>query len=239
VASKRRVRRPKALEDFERAQEVEDAKLLSVCPRGHALPNRIAGKGRCTVLTCCDDSIAIAAKATAKKRVSAKMKETRADLRARKPERTERSVAIIKKLMPQNLENEEHSEIVAESMEAAREDLIEKGKALGRYAATNAFLGYPEDLKGEDAERFADEKLTELVPVAVMEVERRLKLGDDDQRWQAAQQVLNSTGRGKQERSTPSTPAIIVQISGGDASQMTPWRASAQTVEGKVTDEEK
>jgi len=98
------------------------------------------------------------------------------------------------------------------------------------------FLKIPDGLEGDAAERFADARLSSLLPVAVGILEDQLKHGSRDEKRNAAKQILESNGRGKREAIAASSPPIVIQVSGGGVSL--PWRQEKE-VQGQVVVETK
>jgi hypothetical protein len=92
-----------------------------------------------------------------------------------------------------------------------------------RRMARREYFGAPTKLQGADAEEWGDKKLVELVPEAVAELEYQLKLGDDEQRFRAAKQVLDSTGRGKREVGAGGSSPIIMLVGAGPGPVQAPW----------------
>ena len=84
-------------------------------------------------------------------------------------------------------------------------------------------LGVPETEDPAAIEEWADKRMVQMLKKAVAEVDARLSWGDDDQRWEAAQQVLSSTGRKSRETGVGgSSPIIIINGTGGSAGDL-PW----------------
>jgi hypothetical protein len=89
------------------------------------------------------------------------------------------------------------------------------------------FLQIPVDLKGADAEKFADEQLVDMLPFAVGVLKKQLLFGSEDQQERAANKVMDANGRGKRELGGNTTPSIIINMTQGGV-------ATAQTVDGQV-----
>lgn len=98
------------------------------------------------------------------------------------------------------------------------------------------FVKMPQGLEGAAAEAWADTKMVNLTPLALAELEYQLVLGDNDERWRAAKQVLESTGRGKKEQSGAGVSPILI-ING--AALVKPWspKAKVEITEGEIVDE--
>lgn len=100
----------------------------------------------------------------------------------------------------------------------------------------------PGNLKGGDAEAWTGQRMVELSPYALAEMEFQLKYGDDEQRARAAARILDSTGHGKKDLATGGA-TIVINMSGQGASlgAVLPWRQQGaiqaptpKTVEGVV-----
>jgi hypothetical protein len=90
-------------------------------------------------------------------------------------------------------------------------------KAIVREAVRNKMLKVPANLKGGAAEKWADDKLVELLPLAVSVYEERLRFGNDEQRFKAAKEVAAATGRGPREAGGRIGALIVIQANGADA----------------------
>ncbi len=96
------------------------------------------------------------------------------------------------------------------------------------------FLQIPVDLKGADAEKYADEELVSMLPFAVGVLKKQLLFGTEEQQTQASYKVLDANGKGKRESAGNSAPSIIINLPGGvgvGGQIALPWR-SLSTVEG-------
>lgn len=122
---------------------------------------------------------------------------------------------------------EEASEV--EATEARR-----LARAQARLKARAGLISVPDLQDPEAAEDWAVRKKHSLVPYAVAELEYQLKYGDDTQRANAAKEVLDRTGHGKQDKSNLGGAVII--LTGG--SIQLPWAQGAtsavKTVEGSA-----
>lgn len=114
-------------------------------------------------------------------------------------------------------------------------------RAQAREKTRREFLNVPSGLAGADAEEYVERKLSELAPIAVAELEYRLRLGSDDQRYDAALKALEATGHGKKEKGGGAPQVIII---GGDSSSaksimsQLPWnRPAQQTIEAQPVKE--
>lgn len=90
-------------------------------------------------------------------------------------------------------------------------------KALVREAIRNKALKVPAGLKGAAAEKWSDDKLVELLPLAVSVYEERVRFGNDDQRWKAAQAIAAANGRGPRETGGRVGALIVIQANGDQA----------------------
>ena len=186
------------------------------CPAGHKLPN-MTPTGQCTPIYC--GAVEGGLLPPAKK--------------ARKARKT------LAASNEQTAERVSSEQVVAQS---AEERMLEEEAAnpLNRAASSLArrqeFFKVPQGLSGDEAEKYADTKLINLLPDAVAELEYRLKLGDDDQRWSAARQVFESTGRGKKDIPAGGASPIII-LNGSGITQL-PWSTKKSVVEGEVVSNE-
>jgi hypothetical protein len=73
-------------------------------------------------------------------------------------------------------------------------------------------LGVPETEDPEEIEKWADKRMVQMLRVAVGQVEERLRWGRDHQQWEAAQQVLASTGRGRREAILQSQAPMVLVV---------------------------
>lgn len=118
---------------------------------------------------------------------------------------------------------------LAPSQEAAlasielAEDEERATKAQKRYQMRKRYLNAPEKLNGAAAEEWADQKLVELLPEAVVDIEWDLKYGNDSERQAARKQVLDATGRGKREGGGGGTQPIIMLVGQGVGPGAQPW----------------
>lgn len=97
-----------------------------------------------------------------------------------------------------------------ESDTAYTVELSKLRKAEGRMRARMDVLKTPRNLKGKQAEDFADAKAIELLPYAMAVLEHQLKHGDDKQQAEAARDVRDMTGRGKRDGSGSNSPTILI-----------------------------
>lgn len=125
----------------------------------------------------------------------------------------------------------------AEEREADIELALREKKSVVARDRRRAKSNLPQFVDPGDAEKWADEKLTKLLPEAVAELEYDLKYGDDKQRQVARQAVLDATGRSRREAPSGGGASIVIVNSAGAPTTIElPWRKKpAQTVEGEVT----
>lgn len=97
---------------------------------------------------------------------------------------------------------------------SAAETLIQKRSLLS---------GVPVGLKGEEAKAWAEQKLQDMLPDAVAQLNMDLMFGTDKVKSEAAEKVLRANGMDKREASVGrSQPTIILNI-GGDTKVSAPW----------------
>lgn len=87
------------------------------------------------------------------------------------------------------------------------------------------FLQVPVDLKGADAEKYFDEEMVNLLPMALAVTKKNLLYGTEEQQTNAANKVMDANGRGKREAPGSTTPSIVINL--GNVQVPT-------TVDGKV-----
>lgn len=115
---------------------------------------------------------------------------------------------------------------------------------LERRQVWQKFLQIPVDLRGADAEKYADEQLVDMLPFAVGVLKKQLMFGTEDQQERAAKQVLEANGKSRKEAAASLAPTMIIQMQPGTKFEF-PWApktvdGSAKVVEAKkATDEEK
>lgn len=92
-----------------------------------------------------------------------------------------------------------------------------------KRAVWQDFLQIPIDLKGAEAEKYADDELVNMLPFAIGIVKKQLLFGTEEQQERAATKVLESNGRGKRDVQGNTAPAIIINLPGGNQLNL-PWR---------------
>ena len=86
--------------------------------------------------------------------------------------------------------------------------------------------GVPAGLSADEALAWSQRKLQELLPEAVAELQFQLRYGNDKQRFEAVDRVLNANGVAKKEVANgPTGPTVIVNL-GGDLAKV-PFLARA------------
>lgn len=101
-----------------------------------------------------------------------------------------------------------------------------------RKEVWNKFLGIPADLKGADAEKYADDEIVNLLPFAVGVVKKQLLYGTEEQQERAADRVLKATGKSMKEAAASMAPTMVINMAPGQKFEF-PW--APKTVEGVVT----
>jgi hypothetical protein len=82
--------------------------------------------------------------------------------------------------------------------------------------------GMPPGLTGEAALEWSQQKVQNMLPEAVAQLQWDLRFGSDKVRSEAAQKVLAANGMDKREAATARTmPTIVVNIGQGDTK--VPW----------------
>lgn len=190
------------------------------CPKGHALPHDTE-RGQCTPIYCADNTAKVSAAPLTKNG------RPRSDKKRLTKIQTAEVVAVLTG----------STSIEDAARTAANEQLaVHAGKLIARQT----FLKVPQGLTDAAAEEWADKKLINLLPDAIAEAEYRLKLGDDDQRWSAAKQILESTGRGKKEAMNGgASPLVIINMGAGSKLPWSTKPVGGELVEGGVVNEKK
>ncbi len=174
------------------------------CPAGHDLPHTAASGMQCTPLYCSVDA-------------EPEVMAPRVKKAGKKASKLERAVAVAVAAAPPSVVGVATAE---ESLEAYADARKKHVLRQAHYEAWKDVLPIPKDLKGADAEKWADDKLVELLPAAVSDLERDLKFGSDSQRASARDKILDATGRGKTDKAFGgSAPIIMLNMTPGDI----PW----------------
>lgn len=147
------------------------------------------------------------------------------DMKALKQEANETQKAVDKALA--DVDNAENAE--SNKLDLAEARLRERFKRLNVIESDDPVA----------VEEWADKKMTQLLKPAMAVLEGRLRWGNDDQQWQAVQQVLNSTGRGKREAIGNMTAPIVI-VADPNSALTNPWlqRAAPKVVAALVDDAE-
>jgi hypothetical protein len=72
----------------------------------------------------------------------------------------------------------------------------------------------PEGLTGADADDYVERRITELQPVAIAEMERQLRFGNDSERDKASRFLLDAGGHGKKDRLGVGANMIVINMGG-------------------------
>lgn len=80
----------------------------------------------------------------------------------------------------------------------------------------------PEGLTGADADDYVERRITELQPVAIAEMERQLRFGNDTERGKAARDLLDAGGHGKKDRLGVGANMIVINMSGNNGGNGSP-----------------
>lgn len=206
------------------------------CPAGHELP-RETKNGQCTPLYCADDGATaegVLPSGKAKRAKKEKMPFTSLekaptrveDLPIPKAEKVATHALVtaadnaIKETVEAALENEvDRFNATSAAIEASKGMIGRAGTGLGAFAIRQAFLKIPKAMDNEKAEEWAQSKAVELLPTALGEVEFRLKFGTDDQRYEAAKDVLDMNGMRKRDAINSGGNTIILNLGPNG----TPW----------------
>lgn len=213
------------------------------CPQGHELPHETP-TGQCTPLYCGVDGVLDdGTKPNGKKIVRKKRAKAQID-----PPKMAEPAPVKAMTVPQRrgLETKLQSEVdnalqedevgrqaaMEAAVDAVRGSIGRAGSGLGSYAVRQAFLKTPKGMSNEEAEVWAQSKSLELLPTALGEVEFRLKFGDDDQRYEAAKDVLDMNGMRKRDAINSGGNTIILNLGAGG----TPWakKVVSQAIDGQA-----
>lgn len=234
--AKTKEKRAKAEESQLRTEALEQ----KYCPQKHRLPNKTP-TGECTPLYCAvkskerqkygdEDEYDREEKALTALYAARKSKARRAQIEIEKEVKEQMPAAVRKEVRQRDalLDTTLDSTRVedAESMQGAaykqkQEEVLRLSRGLGRYAAARAFFKAPEGLTGADAENWIAQRALELSVDALLEFERQLKLGDDNQRREAARDILKMAGLDKKEAPVGNNAVIVLNSAGGV--QALPW----------------
>ena len=117
-------------------------------------------------------------------------------------------------------------------------NLDEQAKIDPKDLAVNSrhqLAGIPKGLKGDDAVKWAQEKMVELLPEAVANISWNLRYGTDKQRDEATDRVLRANGMDRKDAGSGGSHGLIVLNLGTGAVQDVPWlqrmRSPQQTVQ--------
>lgn len=92
-----------------------------------------------------------------------------------------------------------------------------------RHLLRKKYLGTPDGLEGQSAETYVEAQLTKMLVPAVDEVRFRLKTGNDDQRYQAAKDVLAAKGYGPKEAGNGNVSPILILRPTEGGVLIAPW----------------
>lgn len=175
-------------------------KVALECPEGHALPHKTK-KGRCTTEWCALEA----------------------------PEKVPGELTITGKAF-----NEPDATALARS--EAAEDLkasVQRLETDARIAEAHRqvrrkVVGVPTQI--EDPEGYAQAKAVSLLPEAMAEIEYQLKYGDDKQRADMADRVLDMTGNRKRDAIAGGGQTIVLNFSPHDAPAWADRGAARMTI---------
>lgn len=163
------------------------------CPKGHTLP-RTKPWGQCSPVQCADFDLA-----------GNPVPQTLGAKLAR------RVAKQAKEIVQAELDTDDPLNKDAANA-AASEESMKVALSVGRRAARMKHFKVPAGLSGEEAERWAKTRATELLPIAMAEIEYQLTLGNDAQRAEAAKDVLDMNGVRKKDAATGGGATIILNL---------------------------
>lgn len=200
------------------------------CPSGHPLPHRVPW-GRCTPTDCLDDQ-------NMADRVSLYRTERGFGEAAYQKEQGpwDRQQDLLPMGMEQEAVREKPEGIVEAVVQEARAaEAIVLSRAYAERGARQALHPLPEEPAPppltEDHRGYVEKRLEQLAPLAVEELAFELKFGSTEARREAARDVLDRVGFGKNRQvdGGRNGPVLIVNIGGG-----TPYDVQVQ--KGQVVD---
>lgn len=224
-------KKPKGLKDVGRAKvmahrrkritpaEAAIEATQTRCPEGHPLPYRTI-HGSCTPVYCAgsgekvEDGRILKFSALGKegKKKSMERNKVLAVVSAE-------ADRVIDTLIPETVPGWQQARAAAKEQKS--EELLRLAQGIGRHAAMKTYFKVPEGLTGGAAEEWVQKRSMELSVDALAEFERQLKLGDDNQRRDAARDILKMNGMDKKEAAQGSNAVIILNNAAGLAGL--PW----------------
>lgn len=186
-----------------------DAPRLTHCPANHKLPHR-GPKGECTPLYCANPTKSYKGKKELPTPIPAELpKDTKADAVVRS---TLIELSHEPVVLPGKLDMDPTLKTAANT---GRDEALEKiSYAAGRYNARKQFFKPPEGLSPEDTEKWFDQKVMGLLPDALAEHEYQLKFGNDEQRRDASNAILDMAGKRKKDAALGGQQTIILNMNG-------------------------
>lgn len=198
------------------------------CPEGHPLPHKTQN-GSCTPVYC-----AAATQDTVKFSTIGKHgQKTRAEKNKVMALLSEEADKVIDNLIPETVPGFREARAAAKAQKG--EELMRLAEGIGRYSAMKTYFAIPEGLSGADAESWIQKRSLELSVDALAEFERQLKLGDDNQRREAARDILKMNGMDKKEAPPQANAVIILNNPAGLAGL--PWLRQTQVIEAPAPKE--
>lgn len=188
-----------------------DAPSFLKCPSNHTLPYKSPG-GECTPLYC------MASEAPLKPPPKAPSLGKKLTLRATQTA-TDNATDAIDTLYPPDQSDLGKMAVRTQANVGAHEEAASMGSAVGRRLARQQYLKAPEDLEGDEAERWAKAKMVALKPEAAVAYEEALKFGDRKERMEAARLVLDHD---KKEAQLAHSAPIVIQIADPSSIRL-PW----------------
>lgn len=211
----------------------EKPKDAFYCPGGHRLPRE-----GCTVMYCLDQRAGVSGRGGKRASKQATARREAAQKALASPLK---DLGTVPPTQPSNTRTDALP--LAEQMEGRATEAGKLALMAGKHAARRGLLPVP-DLKGGEAEEYAQRKLVDLLPQAVTELEQQLTYGDDKQRIEAARDVLDANGMRRREQVGNMVPPIVLNFTG-----VLPWmqvpgvspetakkvKANAQIVDGEAS----
>lgn len=120
---------------------------------------------------------------------------------------------------------------------AAVADLVPLDPTAATFADRAALVGLQKGLKGDEATKWSQEKLQELLPEAVSSLAWDMRYGTPKQRSEAADRVLKANGLDRTEARNQQTGGLIILQLGAGESQI-PWLSRVSPKPPKPTPDE-
>lgn len=209
------------------------------CPGGHLLPHK-TNRGRCTPVHCAGSASGGAVDGSTTHVKSSEVVKTpggssvlakqKADLLKQLSQRAD---AVIERLLPGQSPEMQGARTAAQLQKI--DELHKIGHAVGRFAARQAVFKTPEGLKGAEAENYFRDEADGMLPDIIVDLKNDLRFGDDSQRREARRDLLDITGKRKQENVQGGHAMIVLVGQNGVGTKLKiPWAKNQTSPLGPV-----